>query len=81
MKSVTKDYVYHNEVIGARNRGGQKVSIQELINEIAQLESQLKERDYRYCPYCSHKLSHRVDTDSSTNLVCKYALCPRKLKN
>ena len=48
--------------------------------KIAQLESQLEERDYRYCPYCSNKLSHKVDTDANTKLVCKYALCPRKLK-
>ena len=45
------------------------------------LQSQLKERNYRYCPYCSHLLSHRVDTDANTKLVCKYALCPTKTQN
>ena len=45
------------------------------------LQSQLEERNYRYCPYCSHLLSHRVDTDANTKLVCKYALCPTKTQN
>ena len=57
------------------------VGFDELIIYAKNLESQLEERNYRYCPYCSHLLSHRVDTDANTKLVCKYALCPTKTQN
>ena len=53
----------------------------DLIRLVNPILSQLEERNYRYCPYCSHLLSHRVDTDANTKLVCKYALCPTKTQN
>ena len=55
--------------------------IDELLEDDEDLQPQLEERNYRYCPYCSHLLSHRVDTDANTKLVCKYALCPTKTQN
>lgn len=78
MEQFSKELEEENKILN-RWHAQQKQIREQLEIELAK---GFEGKQYRFCPYCGNRLSHKIDTDSNSPKTCKYALCPKtKLYN